>query len=601
MECEAILNYRTLVGQFYSIYELNSVPDLRPGTVERILPFVQVGPILPQRVDLKETILNGRTTVRYQMRRVVERQAGYGPVSDSLNGQSPVFSGDPFYHLVQINYTYQHRLSYGVTAEKDAGEAFNWSNQYRGFDFSSGYFAVQNKGRLTYAIIGDYQVSFGQGLVVRTTYQPSLSVVGMQFSHNRTIIKPYRSVNEVRYFRGGGLVLTFNHWQLSTFWSRRLKDARLNSIDDQPIISSFPVSGLHRTSSELTSRKQIIEQVGGLQIGRVFGNLGINCNMMATHFALPLDRTNQHPSLSQSSFFATASIDYRYRNRDWLVFGEAALDLEGVLATLNGVKWHLSESFTLGTVHYHFPPEYTAVQANTFLGKTLNRKGLYTIVEGQLSRRLNITGLHQFQVRPWLSHQVDGPSISHFLMGSFRLKLSDRATLNGRLTFVEKERNQSLSTLPITPQTSTKTYRLNLVYDQKMNQSWSVRSRLGIAYHFQDSEWSEGVLWAEDLIYQLPSVPMKLYGRLALFETEDYQSRLFAYEHDLRYAFSVPGFAGQGFRLAFYGRYKLGQNLTSELKIERWTYTDREVISSGSTLINGRHQTTIKFQLTCQF
>ena len=56
-------------------------------------------------------------------------------------------------------------MSIGFTMEKDAGEEFFKGKQSTGFDFYSAHCYIRNLGILKSLAIGDYHVSFGQGLI----------------------------------------------------------------------------------------------------------------------------------------------------------------------------------------------------------------------------------------------------------------------------------------------------------------------------------------------------------------------------------------------------------------------------------------------------
>ena len=68
-------------------------------------------------------------------------------------------------------FKYQLKSNYlqaGFTAEKDAGENFLGSNQPYGFDFYSAHIQAKKIGQIKNVIIGDYQMNFGQGLVMQS-------------------------------------------------------------------------------------------------------------------------------------------------------------------------------------------------------------------------------------------------------------------------------------------------------------------------------------------------------------------------------------------------------------------------------------------------
>jgi hypothetical protein len=87
-------------------------------------------------------------------------------------------------------------------------------------------------------------------------------------------------------------------------------------------------------------------------------------------------------------------------------------------------------------------------------------------------------------------------------------------------------------------------------------------------------------------------------GRLAYFHTDGYNSRLYAYENDVLYAFSIPALYGNGIRSYFNFQQHLGANFTLWLKLatmHQFAHGDGEQRVDSST------KSEIKIQLRYQF
>mgnify|MGYP007042166935 CR=1 FL=1 len=54
-----------------------------------------------------------------------------------------------------------------------------------------------------------------------------------------------------------------------------------------------------------------------------------------------------------------------------------------------------------------------------------------------------------------------------------------------------------------------------------------------------DTDKSNGILLYQDLVYSFKEIPLKLSARYAIFDTDNYDTRLYAYENDLLYVFSI--------------------------------------------------------------
>ena len=74
-----------------------------------------------------------------------------------------MYSG-PMRSMFRYNYRFGPLMQWGLTMEKDPGE-FIWNAWRGGPDFLSGHVAVRDLGILRSMVLGDYQVSMGQGLI----------------------------------------------------------------------------------------------------------------------------------------------------------------------------------------------------------------------------------------------------------------------------------------------------------------------------------------------------------------------------------------------------------------------------------------------------
>jgi hypothetical protein len=91
--------------------------------------------------------------------------------------------------------------------------------------------------------------------------------------------------------------------------------------------------------------------------------------------------------------------------------------------------------------------------------------------------------------------------------------------------------------------------------------------------------------------------PVSANLRLQYFETDDYNSRLYAYENDVLYSFSIPVFYEKGYRYYLNINYDLSRKLSAWFRISQTIYPNRSSIGSGLDEINGNRKTEIKLQM----
>ncbi len=104
------------------------------------------------------------------------------------------------------------------------------------------------------------------------------------------------------------------------------------------------------------------------------------------------------------------------------------------------------------------------------------------------------------------------------------------------------------------------------------------------------------LLLFQDIRFEPAKVPLKATARFAWFSTDGYNSRIYAYEDDLLYTFSVPAYFGKGVRGYLNLNYTLSDKVTFYFKVGHTVYNDRESVSSGYNEILGNRKTELKFQ-----
>jgi len=132
-----LLDYRERMGGLMSIYELQVIPGMDLESVRRLAAFVRVGGDLDDaKIPLGRMLAEGDRELYVRWQRRLERARGYtiGPETGATN----YYLGSPDRLYTRFRQRYSNKLSFGITAEKDPGEAFfAENNRKRGFDFYS--------------------------------------------------------------------------------------------------------------------------------------------------------------------------------------------------------------------------------------------------------------------------------------------------------------------------------------------------------------------------------------------------------------------------------------------------------------------------------
>ena len=127
-----------------------------------------------------------------------------------------------------------------------------------------------------------------------------------------------------------------------------------------------------------------------------------------------------------------------------------------------------------------------------------------------------------------------------------------------------------------------------------------MRTRVEFSWFKETSETSKGTLIFQDVIFKPLEKPYSFTARMALFDTNDFDSRIYAYENSLLYEFAIPSFSDRGVRYYLNYRHDIFDFLTAEFRIAR-TLKSRGDIGSGNDFIDGDSRTDIKAQLKFSF
>jgi hypothetical protein len=85
----------------------------------------------------------------------------------------------------------------------------------------------------------------------------------------------------------------------------------------------------------------------------------------------------------------------------------------------------------------------------------------------------------------------------------------------------------------------------------------------------------------QEISYSFTKVPLTIWARYCLFNTGDWDSRIYTYENDLLYSFSIPALSGTGSRSYIMAKWKVGD--FAELRIK---YGITSSVTTGKSLEN---------------
>lgn len=611
-----LLNHIDANGKLLNIYELQAVNGFTIPLIRQLEPFIKVSDN-PEAFtfSFKEMLKEGKHELVLRYQQVLEQQEGYAPIEDSLLEENPNrrYLGSPQKYWARYRFTYSNKISWGLTMEKDAGEEFFKGSMKQGFDFYSGHIFVRNMGVVKAAGIGDFQAQFGQGLVFWSGLAFGKSSDGVSIKRNAPGLRPYTSVDENRFLRGGGATLKFGKVEVTAFGSYKLLDGNISASTDtlteqEESVSSIFSSGFHRTPNELVDRQSLTEAVYGGNVSYKGRKLSIGVTAVGYQFSKPIQRSDDLYNIFEFSGKQNSNygLDYSYIFRNFHFFGEFALSQNLGFATTHGLFMTIDPRVTITAMVRYLQPKYQALYANavTENSRINNETGYYLGFSINPFKNWYLNGFFDIFKFPWLRYQVNGSSFGYETIGQLIYRPSKKFEVYFRFRQKNKQltESSSYSEAPIRgiENELRSYYRLNLSYS--LTKEVKLRSRVEYSrYKRGDREVEQGFMVYQDLIYSPMSFPLSFNARLAYFDTESYNARIYVYENDVLYAYSFPAYYYRGMKAYLTLRYNIYKNIDAWFRIANLFYSNRDHVGSGLEQIDGKHRTDIKVQLRFKF
>jgi hypothetical protein len=611
LQINNLINHISMFGKLISIYELQSIETFDMETIMAIQPFVTVTEDVRRRhFSLDDMMREGNSQLFIRYQQLFEEQRGFSYIDPEELEKNPNarYLGSPFRLYTRYRFTYYNNVSIGITAEKDPGEEFFKGSQPQGFDFYSAHVHLRDFGRLKAVSLGDFQVQFGQGLTLWSGLAFGKSSEAINVKKNGLGLRQYTSVDENNFFRGVGATVGLGVFDFTAFYSSKNRDANVLLVDtleqDEMVITSLQQTGLHRTPRELEGKNSVRETIYGGNLAYRQSNFSVG--LTAYRMELGADYQRNLSFYNQFDFSSSNNsnigLDYNYILRNFNFFGEGAFSENGGYAFLNGVMMSLDPRLSLSVVHRKFSKDYQSVYAVAFAENTrvVNENGLYIGLQAQLSREWRITAYADHFSFPWMKFRTYMPSQGYDYLAQVNYRPSRNIEMYARYRVKNKPLNTQLpGMIRHLDDVKRTNYRFHFSY--AISPSFILRNRVEYI-DFQYGERNEqGYVIYQDISYRNFRSPWAITMRYALFDTDGFDSRIYAYENDVLYAFSFPFYSDKGSRVYLLARYRLGRNIDLYARLAQTFYTNRHEIGSGLDLIEGNTRTELKAQVRIKF
>ena len=607
MQIQQLINYRIYLGKLINLYELQAVPGWDLITIQKVKPYVTIAENTAFASSIKDRLKNGEKTLLVRVTQILEKSKGYS--IDPAAGKN-YYVGSPQRLLVRYRYNYKNTLQYGVLGEKDAGEQFFKGNQKQGFDFYSAHFFARNIGVIKSLAIGDYTVNMGQGLVQWMSLAFKKGPDILSIKREADILRPYNSVGEINFHRGVGITLAKNNWEATLFASYKAVDANFaigdttNNQDDY--ITSLQISGFHRTKSELADKGVQKQLAFGGNVSRSYKNFHVGLNGIQYKLKYPLQKQAEPYNLYALSGknFGNYSTDYSYTHKNFHFFGEAAITDKKYTAFVNGLLISTAGNVDMSFVYRNISHGYQSLYTNAFTENTYptNEKGLFSGISIKVTDAWRIDAYVDMYKFPWIKYRVNAPSTGSDYLAQITYKPSKLLEIYTRLKTERKSINYNPDELPLSPVIAQPRQNWRTQFSYRLSPSFTLKSRTeSVWFGKKEKAAEQGFLLYADVSFKPLLKPFAANIRLQYFETEGYNSRLYAYENDVLYSFSIPVYYGKGYRYYINVNYDINRSVTLWARIAQYYYPEKNVIGSSLDQINKKQKSEVKMQMLIKF
>ena len=566
-QVKAIKEYVQSSGQIVSIYELANIPGFDKETAEMIMPFI----------TFENRFISNTDSARL-------RHSMISNFSIKPHNHDTSSIGSDWRILSKYKFA-ARGFSGGCTMEKDPGEKFLTGNPPRP-DFLTGYLAYRGNGPVRSIIVGDYSARFGQGLNINTGMRQNISLTSLGYMSASDEIKPYTSSDESRFFNGAATRLAVRDFELSLFFSKNYADATLASSSgtSNDYVESFYRAGLHNTYALLNKKDNVSMLVYGFDFSYTLNNLKAGILWSKNKISMPIYPVQDDP---EKLFDFTGNENNLYSLyfssfiKRILFYGEFTSDNSKKYGIIQGMSMRPSDRLTINLLLRNYSSGFTPFygQGPGISSNTNNEKGILGSFSFEALKHLFINGGFDSHDFPWLKYRCSAPTSGLRKELKMRFLPSENlmieASYHYQFSMVD---NDAQHGIPVQDQIITRSLKVSAQYTPHENLTFASRAA-----------GSRGFILCQDINYAFRKIPLTIWARYCLFNTDDWSSRIYTYENDLLYSFNIPALSGQGSRCYIMTKWKIGD--FGEIRIK---YGVTSLMSVGNSVENADE---IKMQL----
>jgi hypothetical protein len=576
-QIQNLLAYREKYGQFLTINEIVAIDGFTAETQELLSLFVTVIPLEQE--------------INYSFKHEVNMRTQFS-TPDNYEFQE---ASDTLQQTFQPKLLLKYKaikgdqLQLGFTAENDQGEDFFGGKNKKGFDFYSGFLVLKGKKVVREVYLGDFQWRTGQGLIHWTGYGARKSADVANIRMTGQGFKGSTSVDENLLLRGAATTLDLGRFTVSAFISSNKVDANRSEIDSTgkvKVVSSLQATGYHRTESELFDENSLGVTKTGANATFTKDRFRVGVNAIYQHFDAELQPDvrpyNLYYFRGRNNF--NISTDFLWIYRKINVFGETAMSQSLGKATLLGVEAQPLGRVNLSLLYRSYAKDFHSIGGNAFGEFTgnSNEKGLYAGMTVLPFIKTKIAAYFDTYATYWMKYNSFSPvrGTDIFLQTDYNPTRNMTIYLRYK-SETATEKTGSNSAIGTDEAVTTNRVRLNLDWRSGSNCTFHLRAEwVGLQ---RPNSLENGWLLYAGLTATTREEKLSGNLRLAYFNTDSYNTRIYAYENDMPLSFYIPAYYGKGVRFYAHLKFQLLENLTLYFKYAQNQYFSQNITIGSET------------------
>lgn len=542
-QIDAILAY-AYRHPFESLYELRLIPELADYEIRDLLPFVQITnhqSLITNELYAKEVFAKAHHEIITRI--------------DARNIEA--YEGtDPIYTQFRYRFDFRRRVTFGVQLRRPAG-GFARDLQY------GAYLQLNDIAPHLHTLVaGNFQASFGQGLVLAPVFHAGKSMYVTSIGQQREGLRYYSSVDG-QGLHGAGAALRWK-WNKTTrldvsalYSMRRANDSTWHHLLGANLTLRHKKLQVEMTAIENLWSDSIHPYTNAKYNRHYFR--GRNQAVIGASFRYNHGWFDAFAELATAQNHEIINQQSQIKNQKWGI------------GTIVGCRFYPTNGVSLLALYRYYSPYF-----DNALGYAFSETSRIGDENG------GYLGFDITRLRNW--RFIGYGDIFYF--SGYKYGLGDATRTLGYDAMAEaqyyKPLNSKLSTLNFTIRLRAKqkgeqaTYSARFLFDWSRG-GWSLRTTLDANLTNQQSI-PYGVSIAQDIAYDfstpytLHPTPLSIRLRLQFFDAQNWTNRIYCYEHDVLYAFSIPAVYGLGGRAYLCLRWQIIPQLALYFRASETVY-----------------------------